>query len=615
MSSHIRLFSVIFVVIAIVGGKQRNATAEDGKCTEFGAEFRDVTFTNNCSQDVWVRTKTETSQLPTDFKFGHKLPTGTSFNTCFRTPLESVTFIPQTDCTGSGESLSCATGSKVAPSPLEQAEITMGTNGATGGLGIPIPSSQRTFTNLYVGNPFLVKGKLTVTAMLSGTKYEAKDDEHGQLVAVGDKSGGISGKVDYETGTVTEIELPMAPKTGDSITTVFSYHGTDTYDVSLINGYAVPIAIVPSGGGQSAGAQTCSASKDYCPAGFSCDTTNGICRHTCTAVNQCGGYPWQCVNGYCTDPTSDPYKECGVPGCTTSGNYACTGAFANSGSAWNFSSCPSYLQWKVNGQVVACNPAAQQCPTFLVAGQTSTIPNDCITTLNLSCSASEPCPTGLTCNNGVCTDSQGGDMTGGKCSTPHTVSGCSSFEICNSNGHCEPTNTSLYVCDGTGFKTSCQVGDYAACFQNSDCYPGFTCDLTDGSPTEFTCLKSNLNCNTDYSAPPPVCSAASGQEVACSSSGVCQPPSSAYPNFCCGPKTMQWTHVAAPLLQLFKTQCPTCYSYQFDDVTSTFGCQTNYTTQTTVDLGYTVVFCPVPGSLPTFTSGRDPGADTAMNGE
>lgn len=261
-------------------------------------------------------------------------------------------------------------------------------------------------------------------------------------------------------------------------------------------------------------------------------------------------------------------------------------------STWDFSSCPAALQWTQSGVVEGCNTGAQLCGYNLPYGITSDLANDCGGLVTFSCSTNADCPTGHICSSGICVSgscvtasSPASCTTNSDCAGAQpdaneyscidgTCKGCptSSFEVCNANSECQPSNTNLYSCGGTGFTTSCQIGDYAACFSNDDCYPGFTCDLNVGSSTEFTCINpTNLNCNDYPTSGPPQCS---GNNVTCdTSSGICVPPATGfYPSFCCGPKTTQWNSVAQPLLQLPKTACPTCYSYQYDDVTSTFGC-------------------------------------------
>lgn len=56
-----------------------------------------------------------------------------------------------------------------------------------------------------------------------------------------------------------------------------------------------------------------------------------------------------------------------------------------------------------------------------------------------------------------------------------------------------------------------------------------------------------------------------------------------------------WTVNAYPKDQLFKAACPTAYSYQFDDPSSTFQCQTPGTNNT----NYTVTYCPENPNPPT----------------
>jgi hypothetical protein len=50
-----------------------------------------------------------------------------------------------------------------------------------------------------------------------------------------------------------------------------------------------------------------------------------------------------------------------------------------------------------------------------------------------------------------------------------------------------------------------------------------------------------------------------------------------------------WTSIAQPWAQFAKNACPTGYSFQFDDPTSTFQCMTQGSTNST---NYTITFCP-----------------------
>lgn len=63
----------------------------------------------------------------------------------------------------------------------------------------------------------------------------------------------------------------------------------------------------------------------------------------------------------------------------------------------------------------------------------------------------------------------------------------------------------------------------------------------------------------------------------------------------CQARNARWTRVVEPLAGAFKSACPTAYSFQYDDPTSTFNCSG---TGSTTPVVYTVTFCPTgsPGA-------------------
>jgi hypothetical protein len=60
-----------------------------------------------------------------------------------------------------------------------------------------------------------------------------------------------------------------------------------------------------------------------------------------------------------------------------------------------------------------------------------------------------------------------------------------------------------------------------------------------------------------------------------------------------------WTNHVLPLISWLKTGCPTCYAYQFDDMSSTFN---GYVAQSTGNAAngtsYTITFCPGGKAVP-----------------
>jgi hypothetical protein len=59
----------------------------------------------------------------------------------------------------------------------------------------------------------------------------------------------------------------------------------------------------------------------------------------------------------------------------------------------------------------------------------------------------------------------------------------------------------------------------------------------------------------------------------------------------CYASNPNWTSVSYPWLPYIKRACPSMYSYQFDDATSTFTCTTTPNTKINAT-NYTLTFCP-----------------------
>lgn len=64
----------------------------------------------------------------------------------------------------------------------------------------------------------------------------------------------------------------------------------------------------------------------------------------------------------------------------------------------------------------------------------------------------------------------------------------------------------------------------------------------------------------------------------------------------CQSSNTKWTRRVEPFVDTFKSACPTAYSFQYDDPTSTYNCSGKAGTP----VGYTVTFCPAgsPGARP-----------------
>jgi|GEM_PF-2929104 len=174
----------------------------------------------------------------------------------------------------------------------------------------------------------------------------------------------------------------------------------------------------------------------------------------------------------------------------------------------------------------------------------------------------------------------------------------------------------------------------SACAANSDCNGGNVCGLS-FNPGNTPLLKKTCGkllgywtadqiCGVqrDYGAPFNCSQTVPGQTgltwwnlYACVNVGSCYSPG-AQPN-CCGcvnwdqigisvpasPITQQcraanpnWTGTVQPSLAWLKQACPTAYTYPFDDMSSTFTCQSMANNNNVVN--YTITFCPNGNNTP-----------------
>jgi hypothetical protein len=56
---------------------------------------------------------------------------------------------------------------------------------------------------------------------------------------------------------------------------------------------------------------------------------------------------------------------------------------------------------------------------------------------------------------------------------------------------------------------------------------------------------------------------------------------------CCGPYNPQWLAAMQVFATAFKDACPSAYSYQYDDPSSSYTCP-----NTRQGVNYTITFCP-----------------------
>ena len=130
------------------------------------------------------------------------------------------------------------------------------------------------------------------------------------------------------------------------------------------------------------------------------------------------------------------------------------------------------------------------------------------------------------------------------------------------------TNTDLYCCDNGSI----------SCFDSK------------ANPTASNCCGYTRWGHCVHGTTP---GAFCGTNFDCKGKGICTgaplPQGQATPSFIPATGTGTWLGVAEPITKQFKASCPTAYSYQYDDSTSTFVCGGVSSTNNT---GYTVTFMP-----------------------
>jgi len=245
----------------------------------------------------------------------------------------------------------------------------------------------------------------------------------------------------------------------------------------------------------------------------------------------------------------------------------------------------------------------------------------CVVTGACTSDLNETCPTALQVTGPACT--QGECPLGGFCVDDVCVVGC--LDPCDACGASSPpaeldcmANMDFYCCGGAQASNSCNSAS-ATCFDDRDCQ-----NLSNGVLTATCDTSTNLcmrACTKNADCPSGTCDTAAGQcappLVSCASEacpmppapqpapscdmgllgGVCVPQSD-----CCGPYNASWTQAAETAgggsrtwTSIFKQACPTAYSYQFDDPTSTFTCLD----PAGGELDYQITFCPRPVPEPS----------------
>jgi hypothetical protein len=195
--------------------------------------------------------------------------------------------------------------------------------------------------------------------------------------------------------------------------------------------------------------------------------------------------------------------------------------------------------------------------------------------------------------------------------------------LCQKNSDCP------YNAAGTAQTMTCNIGAGQAfgqcqCATSNDCPSGFTCSGTPG-----TCQKASgatwadlYGCANFYNLSP-----YNGMTTSMKDTGiVCGCPSWTAPPEVCLADNINWEQVpvgstsavaspapttsAGDYFTIFHNQCPTAYTYPYDDAAATFGC-TN--TGGTTGPSYNMTFCPAAASPTTTPTGTATATATATS--
>jgi len=405
------------------------------------------------------------------------------------------------------------------------------------------------------------------------------------------------------------------------------------------------LAAACSTNAQCASGQTCKSGQCTCAANSDCAAlggacSNGVCvgqsatlcmpqgwggriwgRTGCSTVN--GGF--QCQTGECGQSAA------GVLQCTNLAQgvaQTATGITLFEGT-WDSNQTDFWDISLVNGynipmQVGACGASGKASCTFAgepvsaaAVGCTSDLNASCPALLSIggqcNCVSNSDCPSGQTCGaNNLCSGT--GSCTA-VCIDPGDY--CKSFGLFANNPviaapsclQCNSAVSSLnattyadyYNCVGPLATLSCNNAAYV-CFSDNDCpYSGQTCQSNVCTPVNSLngmakCVggqcNSGVNQVAQYS-----CQTVQGTQL-------CLPnaPTSANQSGCCGPYNSGWLTAmqaangtsasgtcqpgSTAYTAAFKTACPTVYSYQFDDPSSSYQCSDSNS-----EVNYLVTFC------------------------
>jgi Thaumatin family len=363
----------------------------------------------------------------------------------------------------------------------------------------------------------------------------------------------------------------------------FTLGATDFYDVSMVDGYNVPVEVRP-------------ASRPACPQGFA------DCRYWCgnpggvTSTTGLDGCAWQGILGdtcksksvlrAVNPPSCSSNADCVSPSTCNPGPPAACQCTSDSGCA-SGQICGvgnnQFVGYLVCGTFAGCTSPKDLCvPPYFPGNDGAGTPAaafDCSAEhrRTVACQASpNSCPfligwNGLPSPSSTC------------------GSGCPSPTTCQ---QMPGTNPAQYACQEPCVNGSC-VG--MACTSDSDCTAGIfmLCDTTQGSPTYQQCVSTNASLFEGTGINGASCYASAKSPSITTLCGGC-PEGAPWPdlpkNWSCINSNPDWVAAVQPWVAAFKAACPTAYSFPYDDPTSSFQCSSG----TSNTMGYTITFCFTP---------------------
>lgn len=373
--------------------------------------------------------------------------------------------------------------------------------------------------------------------------------------------------------------------------------GSDNYDVSMVDGFNVPVEITPGSGANPPAKQ------------YWCGNPGGP-----ASVSGLEGCPWRKIlDSTCN---GNPMLRVVNPAACTSNSDCVAPSTCNLGT--NVCQCTSDGGC-AQGQI--CGVGNNQIISYLACGTFA----GCTTPKDLcgigqyfnhlpggsACTDASQCASN-TCTNGTCTASPA-DAFNCNQLYPGTVS-CQTHAQCpiltgilfasQAACACPGSTRCVQIPNSTSWtcQETCKKGQCAGqpCTSNADCITlangtatgtFLLCDLEKGSTTFQQCVSTNtslfnttgVNGASCYENPDATtlcggCPTSPANKL--SKDWPSAPP--------CNNNNTNWASAVQPWLAGFKKACPTAYSFPFDDPTSLFQCSTG----TNNTMSYTITFCP-----------------------